>query len=95
MRIPLSRLIALALCSPLLAAPVAARDDGALPDWENARVFAINREPAHATFVPYPDETAARRAGGVISGGASGGGPRAASPFVRSRSRIDQRKFSG
>src|SRR5262245_29008319 len=23
------------------------------PDWENEQVFAINREPARATFVPY------------------------------------------
>ena len=27
-----------------------------LPDWENLAVFAINTEPAHATFTPFPTE---------------------------------------
>ena len=43
-----------------------------VPDWENPRVFGINKEPAHATLVPYPDERAALR------------GPDAETPFVRS-----------
>ncbi|HYX42053.1 MAG TPA: hypothetical protein VE821_10170, partial [Pyrinomonadaceae bacterium] len=42
------------------------------PDWENARVFAIGKEPAHATLVPYTDERAALRADSQ------------ASPYVRS-----------
>ncbi len=30
-----------------------------LPDWENPKIIGINKEPARATFVPYPDiETA-------------------------------------
>jgi len=33
-----------------------------LPDWENPRVFGINKEPAHATLTPYPNEPAALRA---------------------------------
>ena len=33
------------------------------PDWENPRVFGINKEPAHATITPYPDDKAAREAG--------------------------------
>ncbi|MBV8859519.1 MAG: hypothetical protein JOZ02_21485 [Acidobacteria bacterium] len=40
------------------------------PDWENPRVFAVGKEPPHATFVPYAEERAALRAG-------------APSPFVR------------
>jgi beta-galactosidase len=39
----------------------------ATPDWENPRVFEINREPSHATFVPYPDERAATRGETPIS----------------------------
>src|SRR5919202_666585 len=42
------------------------------PDWEDPRVFAVGKEPAHATLVPYPDESAALRADSQ------------ASPFVRS-----------
>lgn len=30
-----------------------------IPDWENPAVIAINKEPAHATLVPYPDEQSA------------------------------------
>jgi beta-galactosidase len=29
------------------------------PDWENPRVFAVNKEPAHAMLTPYADERAA------------------------------------
>jgi beta-galactosidase len=42
------------------------------PDWENGRVFEINREPSRATFVPYPDERSASR------------GETPSSPFVQS-----------
>ena len=28
-------------------------------DWENPEVFGRNKEPAHATLVPYPDEATA------------------------------------
>ncbi|HEX8336927.1 MAG TPA: glycoside hydrolase family 2 TIM barrel-domain containing protein, partial [Pyrinomonadaceae bacterium] len=49
------------------------------PDWENPRVFGINKEPARATFVPYPDEAAARR--GVMAY-APGAAPAPGSPFV-------------
>ncbi len=31
------------------------------PDWENPRIFGINKEPAHATLIPYPDERSALR----------------------------------
>ena len=31
----------------------------ASPDWENPRVFGINREPARASFTPFADESAA------------------------------------
>lgn len=51
------------------------------PDWENPRVFNINKEPAHATFVPYPDEATARR--GVMAF-APGAAPAPGSPFVMS-----------
>ena len=30
-------------------------EEGALQDWENLEVLQRNREPAHASFVPYPD----------------------------------------
>ncbi|MFA6449105.1 MAG: glycoside hydrolase family 2 TIM barrel-domain containing protein [bacterium] len=33
-----------------------------LPDWENARVIGINKEPAHATLVPFPTTQAAIKA---------------------------------
>src|SRR5215204_4069744 len=52
-----------------------------LPDWENPRVFNINKEPAHATFVPYADEASARR--GVMAY-APGAAPAPGSPFVMS-----------
>ncbi|HKG13760.1 MAG TPA: glycoside hydrolase family 2 TIM barrel-domain containing protein, partial [Pyrinomonadaceae bacterium] len=35
------------------------RQNDTPPDWENPRVFAINKEPAHATLTPYADERAA------------------------------------
>jgi beta-galactosidase len=64
----LAMLLVAAICP--LAAP--ARAQNAAPDWENGRVFEINREPSHATLVPYPDEQSATR------------GETAASPFVHS-----------
>ncbi len=60
--------------------PTRARQADA-PEWENPRVFSVNEEPAHATFVPYPDETSARR--GVLAF-APGAPPAPGSPFVRS-----------
>jgi beta-galactosidase len=33
-----------------------------LPEWENLAVFAINTEPAHATYLPFPDEKSAKNA---------------------------------
>lgn len=33
--------------------------DAPLPDWDNPTVFERNKEPAHATLVPYPDEALA------------------------------------
>ncbi|HEX8150493.1 MAG TPA: glycoside hydrolase family 2 TIM barrel-domain containing protein [Pyrinomonadaceae bacterium] len=51
------------------------------PDWENPRVFSVNKEPAHATFVPYADEAAARRGALAFAPGAAHA---PGSPFVRS-----------
>lgn len=51
------------------------------PDWENPRVFGINKEPAHATFVPYADEASARRGALAYAPGAA---PAPNSPFVQS-----------
>src|SRR5215210_906451 len=51
------------------------------PDWENPRVFGINKEPAHATFVPYADESSARRGALAYAPGAA---PAPGSPFVQS-----------
>lgn len=45
--------------------------DQPLPDWENPRVFNINKEPAHATFVPYPDQLSARRGAVAFAPGAA------------------------
>ncbi len=28
----------------------------ALPDWDNPQLVARNKEPGHATLIPYPDE---------------------------------------
>ncbi len=39
--------------------PMAALSAGELPDWENPRVFGINKEPPHATMRAYPDMEAA------------------------------------
>lgn len=60
----------------LACASVQAQD---VPDWENPRVFNLNKEPAHATFVPYADEASARR--GVLAY-APGAAPAPGSPFV-------------
>src|SRR5919205_1161422 len=60
--------------------PSKAQQPGA-PEWENPRVFAVNREPAHATFVPYPDEASARRGALRYAPGAPAAPP---SPFVQS-----------
>jgi len=43
-----------------------------VPDWENPRVFGINKELPHATLTPYPNERAAQSANAQ------------ASPFVQS-----------
>ena len=44
----------------------------AVPDWENPRVFSVNKEPAHCTLMPYPDTDTALL------------GTREASPFHKS-----------
>jgi beta-galactosidase len=66
-------IVAACLSLPLLILAQSQKDMGTEtpPDWENGRVFAINKEPAHATLVPYPNEGAALRADAQ------------ASPFVR------------
>jgi beta-galactosidase len=43
-----------------------------IPDWENPQITGINKEPAHATLIPYADAESAAT------------GDRAASPFRRS-----------
>ena len=43
-----------------------------VPDWENPRVFSVNKEPAHCTLMPYPDTDTALL------------GTREASPFHKS-----------
>jgi beta-galactosidase len=50
--------------TPAPAAPVS--------EWENPRIFSVNAEPMHATFLPYADEGTALR------------GDPAASPFTKS-----------
>ncbi|HUX44723.1 MAG TPA: glycoside hydrolase family 2 TIM barrel-domain containing protein [Terracidiphilus sp.] len=52
-------LLSLALVgNALLVAQTAAP---ALPDWENPHVFGIGKEPARATFTPFPDASSAMR----------------------------------
>jgi beta-galactosidase/beta-glucuronidase len=34
-----------------------------LPEWQNPQIVAINREPAHATLIPYPDGLSALHTG--------------------------------
>jgi hypothetical protein len=31
-----------------------------VPDWENQQMIQRNRQPAHATLIPYPNEASAR-----------------------------------
>lgn len=79
------RLCAALVLTLLLASQHAprAQDDSRRrrPEWEDPRVNAINREPAHATLVPYADEASARRGALAYAPNA----PRApVSAFVRS-----------
>jgi len=37
--------------------------DSPLPDWDNPAVFGRNKEPGHATLVPYPDVLGALEGG--------------------------------
>jgi beta-galactosidase len=59
----LTTIAAACLGLPLIFVLALARQEGgregAQPDWENGRVFAINKEPAHATLAPFPDERSA------------------------------------
>ncbi len=71
MRRFVAAIILLLACSSVQAQDV--------PDWENPRVFGINREPMHATFVPYPDEATARRGALMYEPRAA---PAPGSPFV-------------
>jgi beta-galactosidase len=56
----MDRCAGLVLCFALVLSTVAlAQESKSPPDWENPRVFGINKEPAHATLTPYPNEVAA------------------------------------
>ncbi|HKI45112.1 MAG TPA: hypothetical protein VKA08_07280, partial [Balneolales bacterium] len=37
----------------------AQKSEGVLPDWENPQVVGINKEPAHLSFMHYPDRQSA------------------------------------
>lgn len=39
-----------------------AQTSSSVPEWQDPRVFEVNREPAHATMVPYPDQASAFKA---------------------------------
>src|SRR5687768_7665803 len=78
------RLIGTAVCLlvSVLSLPLSAQQPGrALEEWEDPRVLGLNKEPAHATFVPYPDEFTARRGALAFAPGAA---RVPGSPFVRS-----------
>ncbi|HEX8474500.1 MAG TPA: glycoside hydrolase family 2 TIM barrel-domain containing protein [Pyrinomonadaceae bacterium] len=52
--------IAVYLSILFLSLPLwAQQPDATLAEWENPRVFSVNKEPAHATLVPYRSEEAA------------------------------------
>ncbi len=48
-------MLRVALLPTLACVLLMAKSSLAAPDWENPEVFAINKEPAHATFLPYPN----------------------------------------
>ncbi len=50
----------LALCAALFLDAAYAQ----MPEWQDPRVFGVNKEAAHATLVPYPTEAAALRGQG-------------------------------
>ena len=45
-----------------------------IPDWENPQITGINKEPAHATLIPYAD---AESAEGEASSGLPPANPKA------------------
>jgi beta-galactosidase len=49
----------LILCLELLVSLGFAQQNSSVTDWQNPRIFSINKEPAHATLTPYPEERAA------------------------------------
>jgi len=81
------RVCAALILQLLLAAPAAHLAQGesgaraALPEWEDPRVFGVNKEPPHATLVPYADEASARRGALAYAPGAA---RVEGSPYVRS-----------
>ena len=38
-----------------------------IPEWQNPEIVGINKEPAHATLMPYPDEISALRGDRTLS----------------------------
>ena len=55
-----SFLCALLFCCSVVVPVLPAQDSSPqIPDWENPRVFGINKELPHATLTPYPDERSA------------------------------------
>jgi len=57
---------------------------GPVKDWENPELVSLNRLPAHATMLPYPDAGSALAGAGVVTGTEEPEGdlPLAESPFV-------------
>ena len=56
------RMVMLAMALPLIflvlssdRLPASSPGEDAVNDWENPRVFAINKEAPHATFIPFPE----------------------------------------
>jgi len=69
--VPIAILFALA-AAPLPPAAQAPGAPPAVPEWENPKIFSVNAEAAHATFIPFADEAAALK------------NDAAASPYFRS-----------
>jgi beta-galactosidase len=54
-------ILALVLCIPAIAQLATVSSGPASPEWENPRVFGVNKQAPHATLTPYPDEASALR----------------------------------
>jgi len=57
MKLTMKVLPALVLCSLLYVSNSCTKE---YPEWENEKIFAVNKEPGHATLIPYNSENTAQ-----------------------------------